>query len=120
MVHVGDLNIVALVLADFIAVEEHGGECQILDQQSLLLVAIDTILTNFHLQVVCGVGVALNLNTTVVVLTEIVLLDVDHSALVFVDRVRQPPDVHSRVDLRTDQVAIYHAEEARVDEHEGT
>ena len=50
------------------------------------------------------VGITLDLNTTVVIMSKVVLLNVNYTTNVFVDRVREPADVHSRIYLCADQI----------------
>ena len=118
VVQVLQLQIVALVLADVVPIDQNRRQSQVLDQETLLLVPVDAVLRDLNLQVVCRVPIPLDLDPAVVIHPKIVLLDVNHSTDVLIDRVRQPADIHSRVDLRSDQVRLVHAEVARIDEHQ--
>ena len=60
----------------------------------------------------------MNLDSAAVVEAEVILLDVDDSTDFFVDRVRKPADVDTRVDLGADKIRLHHSQVARIDEHQ--
>lgn len=108
------------ILADIVSVKQQRGEGQVLNQQAFFLVAVDAVPRDVDFYVVGRVVVALDFNSAVVIHSKVVLLDVNYSTDVLVDRVRKPANIDARVDLRSNQVRLNHAEVARIDEHERT
>ena len=64
-----------------------------MNQQTFPFVAIDTVLGDIYLDVVSSVSVTLDLNATVVIVSKVVLLNVNDPTDMFIDRVREPADV---------------------------